>query len=104
MNTAVAPNSPAKPRTDPYIPPLSLSTPLPPASTANKDDGVEPQSKDELTILGTGMNQPELAANPVIRAYRVQDLNEDLDVRLPWDECVRLDALTPRRASSALTT
>ena len=37
----------------------------------------------ELEILGTGMNKAELSQNPVLRAWTVQDLNEEPDVRLP---------------------
>ncbi len=37
----------------------------------------------ELEILGTGMNEAELSKNPVLKAWSVQDLNEDPDIRLP---------------------
>ena len=52
----------------------------------------------ELEILGTGMNKSELSTNPVLRAWSVQDLNEDPDVRLPevslQDSGRKLDAST----------
>lgn len=37
----------------------------------------------DLEILGTGMNQSELKMNPVLKAWSIQDLNEDPDIRLP---------------------
>jgi hypothetical protein len=39
-----------------------------------------------LEILGMGMNKSELAMNPVFKAWTVQDLNEDPDVKLPQTE------------------
>lgn len=48
----------------------------------------------EVTVLGTGMNEEELKANPVLAAYMVQDLNEDPDVQLPRQHGVKLDAST----------
>lgn len=51
-----------------------------------------------LEILGTGMNKSEMGKNPVLKAWCVQDLNEDPDVRLPETEPgnseKRLDAST----------
>lgn len=38
---------------------------------------------EQLVILGTGMNNAELAANPVLAGFTVQDLNVDPEVRLP---------------------
>jgi hypothetical protein len=37
----------------------------------------------DLEILGTGMNKSELSTNPVLKAWSIQDLNQDPDVRLP---------------------
>ena len=37
----------------------------------------------ELEILGTGMNKAEMSKNPVFKAWSIQDLNEDPNVRLP---------------------
>ncbi len=52
----------------------------------------------DLEILGTGMNKSELSTNPVLRAWSVQDLNEDPDIRLPeaqsQDTDRKLDAST----------
>lgn len=52
----------------------------------------------DLEILGTGMNKSELATNPVLKAWSIQDLNEDPDVQLPQmesqDSDKKLDAST----------
>jgi hypothetical protein len=52
----------------------------------------------DLETLGTGMNQFEMSKNPMLKAWSVQDLNEDPDVRLPQTESrdleKRLDAST----------
>lgn len=40
----------------------------------------------DLEILGTGMNKSEMSKNPVLKAWSVQDLNGDPDVRLPKKE------------------
>jgi hypothetical protein len=52
----------------------------------------------DLEILGTGMNRSEMSKNPVLKAWSVQDLNEDPDVRLPQtgsrDQERKLDAST----------
>ena len=72
---------------------------------ANKRDvqAVEAQTKDGkdaggLVVLGTGMNDAELKANPLLWRYAVQDLNEDPEVRLPGvyesGETTKLDAST----------
>lgn len=37
----------------------------------------------DLEVLGTGMNKSEMSRNPVLKAWSIQDLNEDADVRLP---------------------
>jgi len=47
----------------------------------------------ELEILGTGMNVSELSRNPVLKAFEVQDLNDDPDVQLPG-AAGKLDAST----------
>lgn len=52
----------------------------------------------DLETLGTGMNRSEMSKNPVLKAWSVQDLNEDPDVRLPQTESrdpeKKLDAAT----------
>lgn len=52
----------------------------------------------DLEILGTGMNKSEMSKNPVLKAWSVQDLNEDPGVRLPQTESQssekKLDAST----------
>jgi hypothetical protein len=40
----------------------------------------------DLEILGTGMNKSEMSMNPVLKAWNIQDLNVDPDVRLPNSE------------------
>lgn len=37
----------------------------------------------QLEVLGTGMNPSELSKNPILKAWSVQDLNADPDVKLP---------------------
>ena len=45
---------------------------------------IEEASKTgDVTILGTGMNRAELARNPVLKGWAVQDLNESPDLELP---------------------
>lgn len=39
-----------------------------------------------LEALGTGMNKSEMSSNPVLKAWSIQDLNEDPNVRLPETE------------------
>ncbi|KAK5046521.1 hypothetical protein LTR84_008324 [Exophiala bonariae] len=39
----------------------------------------------DLEVLGTGMNKSELSQNPILKAWSVQDLNEDPKLRLPGD-------------------
>lgn len=51
-------------------------------------------AQDTLTVLGTGMNQAELKANPLLWKWSVQDLNEDAQVHLPQEQGVKLDAST----------
>lgn len=51
-------------------------------------------SLDEVVVLGTGMNQAELKANPVLWKWSVQDLNTDADVQLPREQGAQLDAST----------
>lgn len=48
----------------------------------------------DLEVLGTGMNESELRRNPVLKAYTVQDLNENPEVKLPGDVGGALDAST----------
>lgn len=55
---------------------------------------MEAAEKSELTVLGTGMNEQELRRNPVLKAFSVQDLNEDPDIALPREQGVKLDAST----------
>lgn len=60
------------------------------------EDAVE---KDEIVILGTGMNEAELRKNLVLnmkggQRWTVQDLNEDPDVKLPDNDTAKLDAAT----------
>lgn len=53
-------------------------------STKIENEGQgENGGKDEVVVLGMGMNNAELAANPVLAAFKVQDLNVDSDVKLP---------------------
>lgn len=39
----------------------------------------------QLQVLGTGMNPSELSKNPILKAWSVQDLNADPDVKLPGE-------------------
>lgn len=55
---------------------------------------MEAAEKGELVVLGTGMNEQELRRNPVLKAFSVQDLNEDPDIALPREQNVNLDAST----------
>lgn len=52
----------------------------------------------KVEILGTGMNKSELSTNPALKAWSIQDLNEDPDLRLPGTESQdpgrKLDAST----------
>ena len=59
------------------------------------EDAVE---RDEVVVLGTGMSEPELRKNLVLNMkgdgrWKVQDLNDDPDVKLP-DSRAKLDAAT----------
>lgn len=54
----------------------------------------EAVEKGELVVLGTGMNEQELSKNPVLKAWSVQDLNQNPDLALPREKSVRLDAST----------
>jgi SAM-dependent methyltransferase len=55
---------------------------------------VKASETGELEVLGTGMNKAELSRNSVLKAWCVQDLNEDPDVRLPGDVDGVIDAST----------
>lgn len=48
----------------------------------------------ELEVLGTGMNSAELKRNNALKAWTVQDLNEDPDIKLPGESTGPLDAST----------
>ena len=48
----------------------------------------------DVEVLGMGMNKSELGKNPLLKAWSVQDLNEDFEVRLPGAEDGKLDAST----------
>lgn len=48
----------------------------------------------DLEVLGMGMNQAELKNNPVLKAFSLQDLNDDPDVKLPNGVTGSLDAST----------
>ena len=49
----------------------------------------------ELEVLGMGMNRSELSKNPILKAWSIQDLNEDPEVRLPGEGAGgKLDAST----------
>lgn len=37
----------------------------------------------DLEVLGSGLNKSELGANPILKAWSVQNLNEDPDLKLP---------------------
>ena len=39
--------------------------------------------KGDLEIVGSGMNESELSQNPVLKAWKVQDLNDDPNVIVP---------------------
>ncbi|KAK5072546.1 hypothetical protein LTR64_004980 [Lithohypha guttulata] len=49
---------------------------------------------EDLVVLGTGMNQAELKANPILWQFSVQDLNTDPEVHLPAEQGLQLDAST----------
>ncbi|KEF63693.1 uncharacterized protein A1O9_01671 [Exophiala aquamarina CBS 119918] len=49
----------------------------------------------EVEVLGTGMNKSELSKNPILKAWSVQDLNEEPEMRLPGEgEGRKIDAST----------
>lgn len=49
----------------------------------------------EVEVLGMGMNKSELSKNPILKAWSIQDLNEEPEVQLPGEgEGRRLDAST----------
>jgi hypothetical protein len=57
----------------------------------------EATKSGDLEILGTGMNKSEISMNPVLKAWAIQDLNQDPDVQVPQTESqksVKLDAST----------
>ena len=58
------------------------------------EDAVE---KDEIVVLGTGMSDTELQKNLLLNIkgerWKVQDLNDDPDVRIPGEQ-IKLDAAT----------
>jgi hypothetical protein len=48
----------------------------------------------EVEVLGMGMNKSELSKNPILKAWSVQDLNEEPEVRLPGEGEGTIDAST----------
>lgn len=46
-------------------------------------DTIAATESGDLEVLGMGMNRSELSKNPVLKAWTLQDLNEDPEVRLP---------------------
>lgn len=47
-----------------------------------------------VEVVGMGMNKSELSKNAILKAWTVQDLNQDPEVRVPGTETGKLDAST----------